>query len=100
MYNSKDLEKLCRIIDTFSVSDHISILQIIHDCNEHLSMSENNNGTFINMEDLSEDTLNKIQEYVNYVLLKEGEIKVVEDTKDKLKNDINMFHILNHVENK
>jgi phage shock protein A len=48
------------------------------------------------MEDLSDETIKKIQDYTDYVLLKEVSIKEVEDTKDKLKNDINTFHILNH----
>ncbi len=93
---SKDLEKLSRIIDTFTVEEHIRILQIIKDNDSLNNLSENNNGIFINMEDLSAETIKKIQEYVDYVLLKEGDIKEIEDTKDKLKNDINTFHILNH----
>lgn len=98
MYTSKDLEKLCRIIDTFNVDEHVRILQIIKDNDSINNISENNNGIFINMEDLVEDTIKKIQEYTDYVLLKELNIKVVEDEKDKLKNDINNFHILNHTQ--
>jgi hypothetical protein len=98
MYNSKDLEKLCRIIDTFNVDEHVRILQIIKDNDSINNISENNNGIFINMEDLMEDTIKKIQEYTDYVLLKELNIKEVEDEKDKLKNDINNFHILNHTQ--
>jgi hypothetical protein len=96
MYSSKELEKLCRIIDTFNTEEHIRILHIIKE-NETLNLiSENNNGVFINMEDISDGTIKKIQEYIEYVLLKEVSIKEVEDTKDKIKNDINNFHILNH----
>jgi hypothetical protein len=96
MYTSKDLEKLCRIIDTFSVEEHVRILQIISENDSINNISENNNGVFINMEDLTDDTIKSIQDYVDYVLLKEGDIKTVEDTKDKLKNDINNFHLLNN----
>ncbi len=100
MNSFKKLEKICRIIDTFSIDDHIRILKIIQDNDEHSNISENNNGVFISIEDLNEVTIQRIEEYVNYVLLKEGEIKNIEDEKDKLKNDINTFHILNHVETK
>jgi len=96
MYTSKDLEKLCRIIDTFSTDEHIRILQIINDNDSINNISENNNGVFINMEDLTENTIKSIQDYVDYVLLKEGDIQSVEDTKDKLKNDINNFYLLNN----
>ncbi len=98
MYSSKDLEKLCRIIDTFNMEEHIRILHIIKENDSINNVSENNNGVFINMEDLTDDTIKKVQEYVDYVLLKEVSIKEVEDTKDKLKNDINNFHILNHTQ--
>lgn len=99
MYNFKELEKICRIIDTFTVDEHIRILQIIHNNDSIENISENNNGIFINMEDLKDETIHSIQEYIDYVLLKEVNIKEIEDAKDKLKNDINNFHILKHVEN-
>lgn len=98
MFSSKDLEKICRIIDTFSASEHIHILKIINDNNSIGNISENNNGIFINMDDLSDSTVDKIRQYVDYVLLKEGDIQKTEDTKDKLKNYINTINILNHVE--
>lgn len=99
MYNSKELEKICRIIDTFNVEEHIQVLKIIKENDSNNNISENNNGVFINMEDLNDLTISKIQDYINYVLLKEEDIMEIENTKDKLKNDINTFHILNHVEN-
>ena len=42
------------------------------------------------MEDLSEDIIEKIEHYINYVMLKESEISKVETTKDILKNNINI----------
>ena len=39
---------------------------------------------------LPEDVIEKIQYYINYVLLKESEISKVETTKDILKNNINI----------
>ena len=50
------------------------------------------------MDDLSDSTVDKIRQYIDYVLLKEGDIQKTEDTKDKLKNYINTINILNHVE--
>lgn len=87
-YTSKDLENMCKIIETFSKEENIKILEIIK-LNDNTSLSENNNGTFIHMEDLSVNTLNQIKIYMDYVLKKEGEINVVEQTKDKMKNNIN-----------
>ncbi len=91
MPSPKELEKMCEIIESFSKDDHIKILKIIYESDNNNSISENNNGTFIHMEDLNEDTIQNIQKYIDYVVLKEGTIKEIEDTKDKLKNDINAY---------
>jgi len=83
------LEKIVDLIETFSKDDHIKILEIIFNYNKTI-ISENNNGCFIHIEDLSEDVIEKIEHYINYVLLKEVDINTIEDTKDKLKNNINI----------
>lgn len=83
------LEKMVYHIDNFSKEDHIKILEIIANYNRNI-ISENSNGCFIHMEDLSEDIIEKIEHYINYVMLKESEISKVETTKDILKNNINI----------
>ena len=83
------LDKMIHHIDNFSKEDHIKILEIIANYNRNI-ISENSNGCFIHMEDLPEDIIEKIQYYINYVLLKESEISKVETTKDILKNNINI----------
>jgi septum formation topological specificity factor MinE len=83
------LEKMVHHIDNFSKEDHIKILEILVNYDRSI-ISENSNGCFIHMEDLSEEIIEKIQHYINYVLLKESEISKVETTKDILKNNINI----------
>jgi len=82
------LEKMVHQIDKFSKEDHIKILEIILEYDKSV-VSENNNGCFIHMEDLPDTIIDKIETYMNYVILKESEINKIEDTKDKLKNNIN-----------
>ena len=83
-----DLEKMMRIIDTFSKEEHIHILKIIiqKDMN---SVSENSNGTFVQIDEVSKETIELVQKYIDYVLLKECDIKKIEETKERLKNNIN-----------
>lgn len=83
------LEKMVHQIDNFLKEDHIKILEIIANYNRNI-ISENSNGCFIHMEDLPEDIIEKIEHYIDYVLLKESEITQVETTKDILKNNINI----------
>jgi hypothetical protein len=83
-----DLDKMMRIIDSFSKEEHIHILKIISQKDSN-SVSENSNGTFVQMDEVSKETIELIQKYIDYVLLKECDIKMVEETKERLKNNIN-----------
>jgi len=53
------------------------------------SVSENSNGTFVQMDEVSQDTIQQMNKYIDYVLLKECDIKAIEETKERLKNNIN-----------
>ena len=88
-FNNKKLEQMCKLIESFSKDDHIKILELIRH-RETANVSENNNGTFIHMEDLSHDTLIEIDNYIMYILKKEGDINSIENAKDVLKNNINI----------
>ena len=87
VYTTKKLEQMCKIIDSFPKEEHVEILKIINS-NNNLTLSENNNGTFIHMEDLTETTLNLIQERINYVLKQQNDFDVIENEKNILKNNI------------
>jgi len=84
----QDLDKMTRIIESFSREEHIQVLKIIIE-KDIASVSENSNGTFVQIDELSIDTIEKINKYIDYVLLKECDIKSIEDTKERLKNNIN-----------
>lgn len=84
----QDLDKMTRIIESFSKEEHIQILKIIME-NDIESVSENSNGTFVQMDELGKESIEKINKYIDYVLLKECDIKAIEETKERLKNNIN-----------
>ena len=83
-----ELDKMTRMMESFSKEEHIQLLKIIIE-KDSVSVSENSNGTFVQMDDLKEETLQQLQKYIDYILLKECDIKRVEDTKERLKNHIN-----------
>ena len=87
-YDSKKLEQMCKTIDTFKKKDHIKILEIIKK-KDNYNLSENNNGTFVHMKDLAEDTLLEIENYISYIIKTEGDISIIETTKETLKNNLN-----------
>jgi hypothetical protein len=88
-YTTKQLENMCKIIEGFSKEDHIEILKIIN-ANDNSTLSENNNGTFVRMEDLTQNTIQLIDARIEYVLKQHNEIDIIEKEKDKLKTNINI----------
>lgn len=87
MEQTYDVSKMQRVIQTFNKEEQIQLLKIVYEA-EPSKISENNNGSFIYMDDLSQETLKKMDNYIEYVLLKEVEIKVMEDEVDKLKHSL------------
>jgi len=65
-----DLDKMMRIIESFSKEEHIHILKIIAQ-KDVISVSENSNGTFVQKDEVSKETIELLQKYIDYVLLKE-----------------------------
>jgi hypothetical protein len=89
LYTTKKLEQMCKTIESFPKEQHIEILKIIHS-NNNLTLSENNNGTFIHMEDLNDNTLNLIEDRIIYFLKQQNDFDVIENEKNILKNNINI----------
>jgi hypothetical protein len=83
-----ELDKMTRIIESFSKEEHIHVLSILME-KDSACVSENSNGTFVQMDEVQSQTIEQIKKYIDYVLLKECDIKTVEDTKDRLKSNIN-----------
>jgi hypothetical protein len=83
-----DLDKMMRIIETFSKEEHIHLLKIIIQ-KDAVALSENSNGTFVQMDEVSKETIDQMNRYIDYVLLKECDIKKMEEAKDRLKYNIN-----------
>ena len=87
MKNIKELEAINCKIDKLSKDNQIEILRIMYDdCSDLIS--ENKNGCFIEMNMLSEDTLQKINKFLLFIDSNEKELEDVENEKFKYKEYI------------
>jgi hypothetical protein len=87
MNNIKQLEGLNNRVEKLSCSNQIEILRIIHEYSPEL-ISENKNGCFIEMNMLSNNVLEKISKYIDFIENNEKSLKNVELQKNKFKEII------------
>ena len=86
--NIKKLEAINAKIEKLNKKQHIEILRIIMK-NDKINISENKNGTFINMNELDDSIITKIIDYLQYIETKEKELNDIEDEKNKLAETMN-----------
>mgnify|MGYP006082701511 CR=1 FL=1 len=73
------------MIDKLTKEHHIHIYNLIITNQKNVNISENNNGSFLNMNDLEENTLVEVNNYINYLHKQQHDINTVEDIKDQIK---------------
>ena len=91
MNNNKlkmDNEKIKESIDKLSKDQHIHIYNLIINKQKNMNISENSNGSFLNMNDLEESTLNDMIKYINYLEKQQHDINSVEDIKKEMKTQL------------
>ena len=82
-----------KTIESLNKTRQVEILKIF--LKNNVSISENNNGTFINLSFLSEDCLNELREYINYIKDQEASLKTIENVKAEFLKE----HFDNSIEN-
>lgn len=87
--NQAKIKSLCESIEKMEQSEHIEILKIIKKSPLNINITENNNGCFINMDNVDEDTIKNIEKYVNFFKQKEKELNEQEKEKTTLLNTLN-----------
>jgi len=70
---------------------HIEILRIIKQCQPSILISENSNGTFLNMNDLTKETICKIKTYIELNDTREAELNKHEKLKNTIINNLNII---------
>tara|TARA_B100000482_G_C12612213_1_gene299564 strand:- start:3258 stop:3542 length:285 start_codon:yes stop_codon:yes gene_type:complete len=82
-----DVDKLKFIRDNIEKLDknnHIDILRLL--VKNDVFINENKNGVFINLTDLSNDIINDMEKYINYVSEQKIDLDYIENQKDVLEN--------------
>lgn len=69
-------------IDNLPKENHVEILKIIQKHNTNFT--ENNNGIFVNMMDMSPVVLSEINDFVNYLNTQNSEIEEFETKKSEI----------------
>lgn len=83
-----NIEKIKESIDKLSKEEHIHIYNLIINKQKNINISENSNGSFLNMNELEESTLNDITNYINYLEKQQHDINSVEDIKKEMKTQL------------
>ena len=84
----KKLEQINSQIEKLDKSQHVEILKILNKT-EINKITENKNGIFVNMNELSDDCLAEISQYLEYIKTKEKDLNVLESEKQNYKTMIN-----------
>jgi len=84
MTSMERLENIKEKIEKMNVSYQIEILKLL--VKENASISENNNGSFLNLSDLDINILDKLDEYINFVYKQQNQLKSDESIKDDIKD--------------
>ena len=81
--NNFEIQELIKIkekIESMSKKHQIDVLKILND-DEYVTLNENNNGVFINLNKLDINILNKLLEFIKYVTNQEIALNSVETIK-------------------
>ena len=77
------LNELKENIEKLSFFHQVEILRILNEKNSSI-LNENKNGVFINLTNVDQETIEKMQKYLKYVAKQETQLKSIEEEKKKL----------------
>lgn len=86
--NIKKLDQINNHIEKLDKSQHIEILKILKKT-EINKITENKNGIFVNMNELSEECIDEISRYLEYIKTKEQDLNLLENEKQNYKTLFN-----------
>ena len=90
LYTEKinNLQNIKKVIEKYNVEQQEDILNIIRE-NNNVLINENKNGFFINLTNLDNEVIKKIEKYMEYVLLQEKHLTNIEHQKKEYEQCLN-----------
>lgn len=85
MTNIEYLKQLKNIIEEFSKTQQIDILKLL--TKHNVNISENSNGSFVNLSDIDNKIILEIQEYINFINAQDTNLNTVENKKKILEKE-------------
>lgn len=87
----KKVERLQNLKTTIETLNHTYHKQLFNVFNKNnILFSENRNGIFINISNLSEDVINQVEKHIEYITKQEQQLKDMENKKIKYENLLNL----------
>ena len=86
MTETDRLQDIKETIENFNKDYQIEIYKLLS-MEQNITISENNNGIFINLTDLNIITINKLEAYIEYVNEQLNELSNIETEKNNIKNE-------------
>lgn len=93
IYNNKFRKVLFEKINTMTRTEHEEIFKIIREKNSDVNYSRNKNGVFLNLSSLTDDTIEHINNFVNYCISNKKEL----DDYDKKINECKINNNFNNI---
>jgi hypothetical protein len=92
MIDKSNIKKdLIKDIKTLSKNEHLQVFHIIK--NAGVKYTENNNGIFINLNNINNVILNKLIKFVEYAKLNNNELELSNNIIDKIREEnIKIFY--------
>jgi len=85
MTNIEYLKQLKNIIEEFSKSQQVDILKLL--TKHQVNISENSNGSFVNLSDIDNKIIVEIQEYIDFINTQDSNLNKVENKKKNLEKE-------------
>ena len=84
----RKLQNIKKIVEKYNTEQQEDILNIIRE-GDNISINENKNGFFINLTILNDDIINKIEKYMEYIILQENHLNNMETQKKEYAEILN-----------